>query len=254
MSRYFAAFDAAVAACGYNAYHELIALGVPSLFVPMHRETDDQPARARHATVAGIGLGLEGPGDPELESRLARLLEPEARTAMASRLAELPAPRGAAQAARWLTDFGASSETRPGAGQTTLSGWRDFRRRWGQFAASAPRTAVRLTRQQLTQPRPRTWIVAIGIDGDSADAVRAALEQAGERPARTLVITDDLGALPALRALGVGIEHVPARGSRQAELAAIPYDRFVRRRLDLVAAERPRPRRTLVAPGSDSVP
>ena len=47
MSRYFAAFDAAVAAAGYNAYHELIALGVPSLFVPMARDTDDQPARAR---------------------------------------------------------------------------------------------------------------------------------------------------------------------------------------------------------------
>ena len=42
MSRYFNAFDAAIAAAGYNAYHELIALGVPSLFVPMHRETDDQ--------------------------------------------------------------------------------------------------------------------------------------------------------------------------------------------------------------------
>ena len=47
MSRYFAAFDAAVAAAGYNAYHELIELGVPSLFVPMPRDTDDQPARAR---------------------------------------------------------------------------------------------------------------------------------------------------------------------------------------------------------------
>ncbi len=69
MSRYFAAFDAAVAAAGYNAYHELIALGVPSLFVPMARNTDDQPARARHAERAGIGLAAEGPADPELEAR-----------------------------------------------------------------------------------------------------------------------------------------------------------------------------------------
>ncbi len=60
MSRYFAAFDAAVAAAGYNAYHELIELGVPSLFVPMHRETDDQPARARWAEAAGLGLGVGG--------------------------------------------------------------------------------------------------------------------------------------------------------------------------------------------------
>ena len=49
MSRYFAAFDGAVAAAGYNAFHELIALGVPALFVPMPRDTDDQPARARCA-------------------------------------------------------------------------------------------------------------------------------------------------------------------------------------------------------------
>ena len=68
MSRYFAAFDAAVAAAGYNAYHELIELGVPSLFVPMHRETDDQPARARYAEEAGLGLGLSRADDPELEA------------------------------------------------------------------------------------------------------------------------------------------------------------------------------------------
>ncbi len=67
MSRYFAAFDGAVAAAGYNAYHELIALGVPSLFVPMPRDTDDQPARARYAEGAGIGLGVDGPDDPGLE-------------------------------------------------------------------------------------------------------------------------------------------------------------------------------------------
>ena len=68
MSRYFAAFDAAVAAAGYNAFHELIALGVPSLFVPMARETDDQPARARWAAGAGLGLAVEGPADAALEA------------------------------------------------------------------------------------------------------------------------------------------------------------------------------------------
>jgi hypothetical protein len=96
--------------------------------------------------------------------------------------------------------------------------------------------------------------VAIGIDGDVPDAVRSVLAQIPERPERVLVITDQLAALPGLRALGVGIEHVPAAGSRQAELAGMPYERFVRRRLELIAAERPRPRRTLAAPGGQSVP
>jgi UDP:flavonoid glycosyltransferase YjiC (YdhE family) len=255
MSRYFAAFDAAIAAAGYNAYHELIALGVPSLFVPMHRETDDQPARARHATIAGIGLGLDGPADPALESRLEHLLDPEARPAMASRLAELDPPRGAADAAAWLAGLSERREpSAASAAQTSRSGWRDFRRRWGQFAVSLPRTAARLTRQQLTQPRPRTWIVAIGIEGDVAAAVGSALDEAGERPERVLVVTDAVGSLAQLRALRVGIEHVPGRGSRQAELAGIPYEQFLRRRLELVAAERPKPRRTLVAPGGESVP
>ena len=49
MSRYYAAFDAAVSAAGYNAYHELIRLGVPALYVPMPRQTDDQ-AVATEAT------------------------------------------------------------------------------------------------------------------------------------------------------------------------------------------------------------
>ena len=76
----------------------------------------------------------------------------------------------------------------------------------------------------------------------------------GERPERTLVVTDALAALGELRALGVGVEHVPARGSRQAELAGVPYERVPRRRLELIRAERPKPRRVVVAPGGAPVP
>ena len=94
MSRYFAAFDGAVAAAGYNAYHELIALGVPSLFVPMPRDTDDQAARARYAERAGIGLGADGPADPELEAKLERLLDPAERGAIRDRLGALRRGRG----------------------------------------------------------------------------------------------------------------------------------------------------------------
>ena len=68
------------------------------------------------------------------------------------------------------------------------------------------------------------------------------------------MVTDALAALGELRALGVGVEHVPARGSRQAELAGVPYEDFLRRRLELIRAERPEPRRVVVAPGGASVP
>jgi hypothetical protein len=252
MSRYFAAFDAAVAAAGYNAFHELIALGVPTLFVPMRRETDDQPARARYAASRGIGLGVDGPADGDLETQLDRLLDAGDRSEIASRLTDLEAPAGAADAARWLAEF--SPSTGPASPPATRSGWRDFRRRWGTFIASSPRTAVRLTRQQLTEPRPRTVILALGVEGDVAEAVRAALAATPDPPNRVLVVTDSLAALSELRALGVGIEHLPARGSRQAELAGGPYEEFARRRLAAILAERPRPRRTLVAPGGQSVP
>jgi UDP:flavonoid glycosyltransferase YjiC (YdhE family) len=262
MSRYFAAFDLAVAAAGYNAFHELIALGVPSLFVPMHRETDDQPARARWAEQAGVGLGVEAPDDVRLEAQLERLLDEGERQAVATRLADLPAPTGAIDAARWLADLAAPSPAaeRPKTldNSTKAAGRRgggsEFRRRWGQFFASVPRTAVRLARQQLTQPRARTLVLAVGIGEGAAESVRAALAESGEEPARTLVVTDALAELGAIRALGVGVEHVPGRGSRQAELAGGAYEDFLRRRLELIRAERPVPRRVVVAPGSAPVP
>ncbi len=81
MSRFYRAFDLAVAAAGYNAFHELIAHGVPTLFVPMPRQIDDQPARARWAQESGAGRGVAAPDDPALEERLAELLDPAAREA-----------------------------------------------------------------------------------------------------------------------------------------------------------------------------
>ena len=42
LSRYFRAFDFAVARPGYNSFHELIAFGVPSVFLPIETMTDDQ--------------------------------------------------------------------------------------------------------------------------------------------------------------------------------------------------------------------
>jgi UDP:flavonoid glycosyltransferase YjiC (YdhE family) len=257
MSRYFAAFDAAVAAGGYNAFHELIHLGVPSLFVPMARQTDDQAARARWAEKAGVGLAVEASASPLLEAQLERLLDSERRELMNGGIRELGERNGAGEAAAWLEALvggeAAASTGAADAGAGKRGSFRAWRRRWGTFAASVPRTAVRLTRQQLTEPRPRTLILAFGLGEGAPAAVREALARTPDDPRRVLVLTDSF-EFAALRELGVGFEHVPPPGSRQAELAGVPYEEFRRGRAELILAERPQPRRTLVAPGSEPLP
>jgi UDP:flavonoid glycosyltransferase YjiC (YdhE family) len=295
MSRYYAAFDAAVAAAGYNAYHELITLGVPSLFVPMRRETDDQPARARYAQRSGIGLGIDSATDPALTDRLAELLDPTRREAIASRINELNIRNGAGEAASWLTELAlkggagggagevpyadASAQRRAGTSATGNSqhgrenavkhGLRSFpgadvpgrrpraaafARRWATFLKYAPRTAYRMARHALTAPKPRTVVLAFGLAGDGlVDAVRAAIAESPDPAERTLVVTDALEPGPLL-ALGCGAEHVPAAAERQAELAGGDYEAFARRRIDLILAERPRPKRVVTAPGARGVP
>jgi UDP-N-acetylglucosamine--N-acetylmuramyl-(pentapeptide) pyrophosphoryl-undecaprenol N-acetylglucosamine transferase len=46
--------DAAVSAGGYNAWHELMMVGVPTVFLPQPRIADDQDGRAQRAVAAGV--------------------------------------------------------------------------------------------------------------------------------------------------------------------------------------------------------
>ena len=71
---------------------------------------------------------------------------------------------------------------------------------------------------------------------------------AGERPERTLVVTDALGALGELRALGVGVEHIPAASGRgRPSSRASPTRTSWPNALALIRAERPRPRKVVAA-------
>lgn len=57
LSEHLAAFDCAVAAAGYNSFHESLRLGVPTLFVPNARTSlDDQVGRAAYAAEQGWAL------------------------------------------------------------------------------------------------------------------------------------------------------------------------------------------------------
>ena len=87
--------DAAIAAGGYNTFHELMFSGVPTVFLPQPRISDDQAERVDRAVAAGAGRRaanaqhaltlLDDPGDPAA----ARALVPHngARHAAAKALA-----------------------------------------------------------------------------------------------------------------------------------------------------------------------
>jgi UDP:flavonoid glycosyltransferase YjiC (YdhE family) len=283
MSRYYAAFDGAVAAAGYNAFHELVRFGVPTVFVPMRRETDDQAARSRYAERAGVGLAVEGPSDERIEQRLSELLDPERRGAMRGKLQELRPENGATEAAEWLQDLaegaegrgeeayehglrgGFSPRPRDGEGPSRHSprhptprprdGEGPSRRaprrpaRWGSpartwvFVRTLPKTVTRLVRQTVSLPRPRAVILAFDAD---EHAIADALERTSDPPERVLVVTDSLAIGDVWRA-GTGVEHIPGAGERQAALAGGDYADFRRRRLGLILDKRPRFRRAVAA-------
>ncbi len=243
IARRFAAFDAAVSAAGYNAFHELTSARVPVLFVPIDRQTDDQAARARGAERAGTGLAVSGPADPTLEARLDELLKPARQAALLAALDGLGEWRGAEQAARWLEDLAAErpasavAVTRPSAAVRARRAW--------IFASSVPRTLARVVSQWLRRPRTRVVVLALGVPEARYDAeLQRALAEAGEPPQRVLVISDRLD-FSLLLAAGAGFEHVPAEGERQPELAGNSYAAFRNRRIELIRARRPRPSRVI---------
>jgi hypothetical protein len=248
MSRFYRAFDVAVAAAGYNAFHELVRFGVPSLFLPMRRETDDQGARARWVEREGMGRGLAGPASPDLEQALDAMLDQGERTRMAARLGELQIEDGAAEAARWLADL-TRTERRPGPRRGRLARYvRDpvgSARAAGPVLRRAPRNLGAIAWQTITRRPPRTLVLALGLEAGRLEReLPGVLARTPDLPARVLVVTDSLELAP-LRRAGVAFEHVPAPGTPQALAGADDYDSFLRRRLSLILAERRRPRRFL---------
>ncbi|MFI1989370.1 glycosyltransferase [Actinoplanes sp. NPDC020271] len=110
ISRYLRGLDLVVSAAGYNSFHELLAFGVPAVFVP-NRSTllDDQLGRARFAAAAGAALCVEDPESDELDRVLSEAVRPEVREQLARRCAELGFGNGAGAAARWLAGLAAEN-------------------------------------------------------------------------------------------------------------------------------------------------
>jgi len=154
VSRYQRAFDFAVSAAGYNAYHELIRFALPTLFVPMPRELDDQAARARYAERSGLALACEGPGSEQLEALIEHMLDRGRRERMSARARDLGLTNGAEEAARLLSGLakgnraGAAGLPRPTGGRAAM---------WTTMASARASALLRhpLERRRSRASRPR---------------------------------------------------------------------------------------------------
>jgi UDP:flavonoid glycosyltransferase YjiC (YdhE family) len=257
MSRYYRAFDLAVSASGYNAFHELIAHRVPSLFVPMPRRLDDQAARARWARGTGVGEGVEGPLDPSLEERLGRLLDPREREQVRARIDALALRNGAGEAAHLIEELAATDGSaagphiKPNRRICLSHGVRSSR--LGAFAVSAQlvrRVGLRLpaviARRELDRfrnpPPPPAKLVCVALGLEGSDLI-ASLQRVSARnripPRRVLAVTDSLD-FSVLRRAGFAFEYIPSEGraTRVLQATGERYEEFLRRRLAALRAER----------------
>lgn len=179
LARIIRAFDFCVAAPGYNAYHEMLAYAVPTLFIPRHVDLDDQDKRATWGHDAGVNFVSSATDAEGLRDALQRLLDPEVRAAMTRRCRQLVAADGGASAAS-LIAAGASTphlERQPrdqaGASEPLLGRWirgvRKIFRRSGKQRSSAPeRTLFVLGRGALDTDAGRRAVEAIRALGDAA--------------------------------------------------------------------------------------
>lgn len=108
ISRWFAAFNGAVLASGYNSFHEAMALQVPCIWVPnLTTRTDDQDARSRWAADQGLGIRSEAADMTDLVNACRQLLDDTARAEMHAGLAQLAPPHGARDVADEITRWAA---------------------------------------------------------------------------------------------------------------------------------------------------
>ena len=104
--RYSCAFDAAVSAAGYNAFHENILGALPTVFVPNEgADMDLQINRCLWADLTGCGwLYRRNLDDARIGDFIAQLLDADQRNAVASRCRALAPAKGGQQIATFIED------------------------------------------------------------------------------------------------------------------------------------------------------
>jgi UDP:flavonoid glycosyltransferase YjiC (YdhE family) len=234
VSRYLRAFEFAVSAAGYNAYHELIGHAVPTLFVPMPRELDDQAARARHAEAAGLALACDGPGSAGLEGLVERMLDPELRGAISARARALKVANGATEAARLMS---ALAMRKPAALARLPRPRRGVAAMWTTLARARASALVRHPLERRRSPRPEVACLAFGVPEQQLEAGVERLLAEGTQPGRLLVLTDS-AAFGLVRRAGAALEYVPPRAEVEKHLPGHNYDELLDARVEEILRNR----------------
>lgn len=101
--RWFRAFDFAVSTAGYNSFADLVALGVPSVFVPNDNPSmDRQDLRALFAERRGMGALLRSDATGSVTACLAPFRDAEFRRAMSRKQMAVVSGNGAYEAANLI--------------------------------------------------------------------------------------------------------------------------------------------------------
>lgn len=231
MSRFYRAFDLTVSAAGYNNFHELIHFGVPTLFVPMPRELDDQAARARWADRTGVAVACERPDSPDVETGLETLLDPARRAEIAARARTLAGDNGAAAAAQALSQLTSGA---PRDRPVRRPGWRYRPFFYAWMLARAPAHQI----FGFGYRAPRAACVVLGASEDALERTLDRLPaELGLKPERVLVVTDAEDLAP-VRRRGFAVEYLPPRADVERHLPGTDYEEFVATRLRQILAGR----------------
>lgn len=106
VSRYFNAFDFSISAAGYNTFHEVMAFGLPSIFIAnRHPSMDNQGARAEFAQQHSAGFDLREEELYHLPAICEILMTDQATTLVRDEMNKLHLGNGAAVAAAAITEL-----------------------------------------------------------------------------------------------------------------------------------------------------
>lgn len=118
IARHLPAFDLAVSACGYNSFHELLSIGLPSILIPNENPMmDAQEVRALWADRRGHAVCVRAQESYRLAWALERLLEPGQQQRVRAAASTLPTCDGGRQAATLIADLAGSLTGGEGRGR-----------------------------------------------------------------------------------------------------------------------------------------